>query len=84
MNLPLQNYFINPDVPYIQDKFNNRVMFSEIHVNDSFKNGYRIFKGLNYQDYNVGWGSITKILEWRNNLMLVFEHGIGIIPINES
>ena len=82
--LPSKYYFINPDVPYIRDKFNNRIMFSEIHVNDSFKNSYRIFKGLDYKDYNVGWGSITKILEWQNNLMVVFEHGIGIIPINEN
>lgn len=84
LTLPLKNHFINPDVPFIKDKFNNRIMFSEIHVNDSFRNGYRIFKGLNYKDYNVGWGSITKVLEWRNNLLIVFEHGIGIIPINEN
>jgi len=84
MVLPLQNHFINPDVPYLKDKFNNRIMFSELHVNDSFRNGYRIFKGFNYKDYNVGWGSITKILEWKNNILIIFEHGIGIVPINES
>jgi hypothetical protein len=77
-------YLINPDVPYIQDKFTNRIMFSDIHVNDSFRNGYRSFKGLNYKDYNLGHGSITKIFEWNNNLLCVFEHGIGLLPINEN
>lgn len=77
-------YLINPDVPYIQDKFTNRIMFSDIHVNDSFRNGYRSFKGLNYKDYNLGHGSITKIFEWNNNLLCVFEHGIGLLPISEN
>lgn len=82
--LPYKYYFINPDVPYLQDKFNNRIIFSEIHVNDSFRNGYRIFKGLDYQDYNLGHGQIMKIIEWNNNILCVFEHGIGLIPINEN
>lgn len=82
--LPNKYYFINPDVPYLQDKFNNRIIFSEVHVNDSFRNGYRIFKGLNYQDYNLGHGAITKIIEWNNNIICVFEHGIGVLPINEN
>lgn len=77
-------YIINPETPYLQDKFTNRIMFSDLHVNDSFRNSYRVFRGLDYQDYNLGYGSITKILEWNNNIMCIFEHGIGLLPINEN
>jgi len=75
--------FITPDVQSIKNDFTNRIMFSEIHVNDSTKNGYRIFEGLDYQDYTIENGTITKIIPWRNNLVVVFENGVGLIPINE-
>ncbi|MGM9533166.1 hypothetical protein [Intestinibacter sp.] len=34
-----------PDAPYIKNWFGTRIMYSDIHVNDGFKNGFRIFRG---------------------------------------
>lgn len=36
-------YHIVPDVPYINTIYSNRIMYSDISVDNSFKNGYRVF-----------------------------------------
>jgi hypothetical protein len=35
--------FILPDVPYIKNEFVTRILYSDIHINDAFKNGFRVF-----------------------------------------
>lgn len=72
-----------PDVPAIKNDFTNRISYSDIHVNDAFKNGYRTFRGTHYRDYPKTYGQITKLVELRGNLLCVFEHGIALIPVNE-
>jgi hypothetical protein len=32
-----------PDVPSIKNDFTNRISYSDIHINDAFKNGFRTF-----------------------------------------
>jgi hypothetical protein len=39
---------------------------------------------MNHKDYPMTYGSITKILEVANQLFVVFEHGVGLITINNS
>ena len=75
--------FEQPDVPYIKNWFGTRVMYSDISITDGYKNGYRTFKGTAYRDYTREHGSITKIVELGGNLIVVFEHGIGFLEINE-
>ena len=72
-----------PNVPAIKNDFTNRIAYSDIHVNDAFKNGFRVFQGTHYRDYPKTYGSITKIVELRGNLLCVFEHGVALIPVNE-
>ena len=72
-----------PDVPAIKNEFSNRISYSDIHVNDAFKNGYRTFRGTHYRDYPKTYGQITKLVELRGNLLCVFEHGVALIPVNE-
>lgn len=76
--------FILPDVPYIKNDFSNRIMYSDIHVTDAFKNAYRTFQINNYRDYSKEYGAIIDILEWYGNILVVFEHGVGILPVNEK
>jgi len=76
-------YYSVTDIPAIKNDFTNRVMYSQVHVTDAFKNGFRIFEGLNYRDYTIEFGAITKIISWFGNLIVVFEAGVGILPINE-
>lgn len=78
-----KEYIELPDVPYIKNIFDNRIMFSQKHVNDAFQNGYRIFQGLQYQDITRQYGAIVKIVDWQGSLLVVFENGIALLPINE-
>ena len=71
-------------VPYLKDDFDTRIMFSNIQVDGAFKNSYKVFQGLSYEDIDRQYGSITKILPWGVNLFCVFEHGLAIIPVNEK
>ena len=77
-------YFEVPDVPYIKQEFQNRIVFSDIHINDAYKNGFRVLRTMNHKDYPMTHGSITKILELKNALMIVFEHGIGLVSIDNN
>lgn len=76
--------FVAPEVPYVQELFDNRVMFSNVQANGDIKNAYRIFQGLDYKDIDRQYGAIVKLLPIDNNIFCVFEHGLGILPINEK
>lgn len=72
-----------PDVPYIKNWFGTRIMYSDIHVNDAYKNGFRVFQGTHYRDYTREYGEIIKLVSLESNLLCVFEHGVALIPVNE-
>ena len=72
-----------PDVPAIKNDFTNRISYSDIHVTDAFRNGFRVFQATHYRDYPKTYGQIIKLIELSGNLICVFEHGIAKIPVNE-
>lgn len=72
-----------PDVPYIKNWFGTRIMYSDIHINDAYKNGFRVFQGNHYRDYTREYGEIVKLISLESNLLCIFEHGIALIPVNE-
>lgn len=76
------NYAL-PDVPYIKNEFGTRIIYSDIAVNDAFKNGFRTFQASNYRDYPMTYGGIVKLVELYGSLLCVFEHGVALIPVNE-
>ena len=77
-----KRYNLLPDVPYSKSEFENRIVFSNVDVTDSFTNGYRTFQGLSYKDYDKQYGAITKLIPLGQNLFVVMEHGLGLVPIN--
>ena len=77
-------YFVAEQVPFNKKHFDNRIAFSNVQANDSFANSYRVFTGLSYQDIERTYGAITKLVPLGANLFCVFEHGCGIVPINEK
>lgn len=72
-----------PHVPAIKNVFITRIMYSNTSITDAFRNGYRVFELTNFRDYALTYGALKRIVEWRGNLLAVFEHGICLIPINE-
>lgn len=75
--------FILPDVPYIKNEFGTRIVYSDVAVNDAFKNGFRVFQANHYRDYPMIYGGIMKLVELYGNLLCIFEHGVALIPVNE-
>ncbi len=74
--------FVYRNIPYVKDQFDNRIMFSHVQVDDQFKNGYRIFQSLSYRDIDRQYGAIVKMFPWEGNLLCIFEHGVGLVPVN--
>ena len=75
--------FEMPDVPAVKNVFVTRIMYSEIAINDAFRNGFRVFTLTNYRDYTLTYGALTRIVELKGSLIAVFEHGVCLIPVNE-
>ena len=75
--------FLTPDVPFLKNRFDTRILYSDIHVTDAFKNGFRVFRGGNYRDYPKTYGALVSIKEFGGNLIAVMENGVLLIPVNE-
>ena len=78
-----KRYDIFPEkAPYSKSEFANRIMFSNVNITDAFTNGYRTFQGLSYKDYDKQYGAITKLISLGQNIFVVMEHGLGLVPVN--
>ena len=75
--------FLMADAPYLKDIFATRIMYSNIFINDSYRNGYRVYNLTHYRDYSTIYGGITKLVEFNGVIIAVFEHGVAVIPVNE-
>lgn len=71
------------EVPYTKNIFQTRIYYSDIAVNDAFKNGYRVFRSTNYRDYPIVYGGLVKMITCKSNIIAIFEHGICLLPVNE-
>lgn len=72
-----------PDVPAVKNVFITRVMYSNIAINDAFRNGFRVFDLTSYRDYTLTYGALIRLVELKGSLIAVFEHGVCLIPVNE-
>ena len=76
-------YFALQDINYIKNTFSNRIQYSAISIQDSFKNNYRYSLSTYFRDYSQEYGSIQKLVGFEGHILVIFEHGIGIAAINE-
>lgn len=76
-------YFTLDDMNYIKDSFSNRIQYSAISIQDSFKNNYRDSFSTYFRDYSQEYGGITKLVGFENHILVIFEHAIGLAVINE-
>lgn len=82
-SLGFKCYFALQDINYIKDTFSNRIQYSAIAIQDSFKNNYRMSLSTYFRDYSQEYGSIQKLVGFEGYLLVVFEHAIGIAVVNE-
>jgi len=76
-------YFTLNDVNYLKNVFSNRIQYSAISIQDSYKNNYRESLSTYFRDYSQEYGSIQKLVGFEGYLLVVFEHAICIAVINE-
>lgn len=69
-------------VPFIKQEFFNRIYWSRPNVSQQFINSYRMIYNQQFKEYNKEWGAITKLVSIQNMLLVVFQHGIGLLPVN--
>ena len=82
-SLGFKCYFTLSDINYIKDSFSNRIQYSAISIQDSFKNNYRESLSTYFRDYSQEYGSIQRLVGFEGYLLVVFEHAIGLAVINE-
>ena len=63
--------------------YKNRILYSNILQQDSLTNGNRVFLTTHYKDYTDQYGEIVKLLTLGSNLLIICEHGILLVPVNE-
>ena len=71
-------------VPFIKQEYFNRIYWSKPNTSESFINSFRMVYSDQFKEYNKEFGTITKILPLQNNLFVVFDHGLGVLPIDRS
>jgi len=72
-----------PDSPYYNNVYTSRIIYSDVNIQDAYKNGYRTFKTANITDYTKQYGKIVKLVDWYGHIICIFEHAVGILPVNE-
>lgn len=82
-SLGFKCYFAFNNINYIKDTFSNRIQYSAMAIQDSFKNNYRYSLSTYFRDYSQEYGSIQKLVGFEGYLLVIFEHAIGVAVINE-
>lgn len=70
--------------PFNKQEFFNRIYWSKPNVTDNIINSYRMIFRDQYREYNKEFGAITKLESLGDNLVVIFQHGIGMLPVNRS
>ena len=70
--------------PFVKQEFFNRIYWSKPNVTDNIINSYRMIFRDQYREYNKEFGSITKLEALGDNLVVIFQHGIGMLPVDRS
>ena len=73
--------FAYKSTPYQKNIFTNRIYYSKINITDSYQNNFRSFQENAYVDYTSEHGQIIKLVEYRGQLIIVFEHAVGYVDI---
>jgi hypothetical protein len=73
-----------PNVPFIKQEYFTRVINSLRDSAASITNEFKIMLESAYKDYTKIHGSITKLMPLASKMLVVFEHGLGILALNDS
>lgn len=84
ISLPHKRYYGMPNVPFIKQEFFTRVINSLRDSANSITNEFKVMLESAYRDYTKTYGSITKLMPLASKMLVVFQHGLGILALNDS
>lgn len=73
----------DPNIPYTEIEYDNRVFTSEVSVVGEFENGYRNFSGLVFKDYDAERGEIVATVSKGLYTYLIYKNGVSLIEPSE-
>ena len=71
--LGFKHYFALQDINYIKDTFSNRIQYSAVAIQDSFKNNYRTSLSTYFRDYSQEYGSIQKLIGFEGYILVLMK-----------
>ena len=71
------------NAPFIQRRWPAGVAVSASHSSGSFENGFRLWTGMNMQNYDSSLGRIVRMVPLGDGLLAVQERGIGLMGLQE-
>lgn len=75
---------ISDNLPFILNRFNTRIIYSQPYLQSGFANGYRTFNLLSKEDYTQNFGEIVEINTVNGNqILVVYEYGTQLLGISE-
>lgn len=78
------SFRLNGSAQYYKYSYPNRIYASDTDLTDQFVNGYSIFKGLSFKDYNPELGEITAIRKLGDVAIVIFTDGIAAVNVDEK
>lgn len=81
ISIPHKSYYAMPDTPFIKQEYFTRIVNSLRDSSSSITNEFKVMLENAYQDYTKIYGSITKLVPLNSYILIVFEHGLGIIDV---
>lgn len=84
ISLPHKAYYAMPNVPFIKQEYFTRIINSLRDSSSSITNEFKVMLESAYKDYTKIHGSITKLMPLGSKMLVVFEHGIGILALNDQ
>lgn len=81
ISIPHKSYYAMPDTPFIKQEYFTRVINSLRDSASSITNEFKVMLENAYRDYTKIYGSITKLMPLGSNILVVFEHGLGMLNI---
>lgn len=83
ISLPSKKYILQAKTPFIKQEFFTRIYISKFD-NELIANKYKVILSNSYKDYDKQYGAITKLVSVQDNVLVVQDHGIGIIAVSDN
>lgn len=72
-----------PEKAFIRQQYDTRIAYSDPCFSTQTFNGFRIFTSKCFKDYTQSLGAVTQMIPIERYILVILEHGIAMLPIQE-